>query len=165
MTDKINRKEVLAQQSRNKGPRGKRQSSTDWHEADAARFLFKAQCYDAGPDSQTRCGLCGECIRLCYVLKVLESADPFATEAGKVVIGECCFQPIKVVNQKLYRQLLAAAINLRTFIEAIRRDQRIFGGSGCEPNEVGCPPLPVAANQEQVSEIFERLLAEGGNHA
>lgn len=132
-----------------------------WRIADAARFLFKGQCYDAGRESEMKCGLCGEQIRLCYVLKVLQSPDPLSAEIGKLTIGECCFKPIKDVNKKLYRQLLAAAINLRTFVEAIQRDQRIFAGILAEP---GSSPLPLDADEGMASQMFERIIAGGGDH-
>lgn len=160
MADKINCKEV-GQQSE-KGSRGKRQGTRTWQTEDAARFLFKGQCYDAGPDSETKCSLCCERIRLCYVLKVLETADPLAPEIDKLAIGECCFQSIKVVNEKLYRQLLAAAINLRTFMEAVERDKQIFGGSAQE-NDGFSQALP-GADEELASKLFDSLLADGGEH-
>lgn len=161
MADKINCKEV-GQQSE-KGSRGKRQGTRTWQTEDAARFLFKGQCYDAGPDSETKCSLCCERIRLCYVLKVLETADPLAPEIDKLAIGECCFQSIKVVNEKLYRQLLAAAINLRTFIEAVERDKQVFAGGGSAKTV----PLPVSVrvDEELTCGMIERSIAEGGNHA
>ena len=162
MTDKINRKEVVRRSGKTRSG-GKRKGGGSWHATDAARFLFKAQCYDAGPDSETTCGLCGEHIRLCYVLKVLESADPFAPETGKLVMGECCFAPIRAVNQKLYRQLLAAAINLRTFMEATERDKRVFTESA--PDDVNCQPVPLGLDDDLALQIFGRVIAEGGDHA
>lgn len=132
-----------------------------WGIADAARFLFKGQCYDAGRESEMECGLCGEQIRLCYVLKVLQSTDPLSAELDKLTIGECCFKLIKGVNEKVYRQLLAAAINLRTFLEAIQRDQRIFAGIVPEP---GCSPSTLDADEEIASQMFERIVAHGGSY-
>lgn len=159
MTDKVNRNEISQRERR----QVKGRSTRTWQIEEAGRFLFKAQCYDAGPDSETTCGLCGERIRLCYVLKVLESADPLAPEVGKLTIGECCFKPIKAINEKLYRQLLAAAINLRTFIEAVERDKQVFAGGGSAKTV----PLPVSVrvDEELTCGMIERSIAEGGNHA
>jgi hypothetical protein len=159
MTDKINFNRRA--QRTGKSSAGRRRGTTELRSADAARFLYKAQCYDAGPESETKCGLCGGQIQLCYVLKVLQSTDPLSAEIGKLTIGECCFKPIKGVNEKLYSQLLAAAINLRTFVEAIQRDQRIF--AGIVP-ESGCSPLPLDADEEMVSRMFEQIIAQGGEH-
>jgi hypothetical protein len=158
MTDKTNRDEVLQR----KRPRGKQQSTHNWQIEDAARSLFKAQCYDAGADSETRCGLCGERMRLCYVLKVLAFTDTLAPEVGKLTIGECCFRSIKAVNERLYRQLLAAAINLRTFMEAVERDKRVFAGS--MPQDVPSLPSPLGADEEATWVILEQSIAEGGDH-
>lgn len=157
MTDKMNCKDG----SRRSGKKSHVKHLGTWRTADAVRFLFKAQCYDAGSDSETRCGLCGKRIRLCYVLKVLETADPLAPEVGKLTVGECCFKPIQAVNEKLYRQLLAAAVNLRTIIEAVERDKDLFGGSA---DKVEFPqPLP-GSDEEVASELFDSLAANGGEH-
>lgn len=161
MTNKINRKEVAHRSGI--ASRGGRQSGRTWQVGDAGRFQFKAQCYDAGPDSETRCHLCGRRVRLCYVLKVLETADPCAPEVGKLTIGECCFKPIKAVNEKLCRQLLAAAINLRTFIEAIQRDQQMFGGG--KLNKIDGQQLPHGAAEELIRGLFDSHIGEGGDHA
>jgi len=143
--------------------------SEKWGAADAARFLFKGQCYDAGPGSDTTCSLCGTHIRLVYVLKVLESpSHSCAQEAGKLNAGECCFKPIGAVNERLYRQLLAGAVNLRTYIEAIERDQRIFQvrQDAVAPEKVRLPRLEVlGAEEDRVRELFEALLSDGGDHA
>lgn len=159
MTGKMNRKEVLQR----KRARVKRPSSHTWRIEDAARFLFKAQCYDAGPDSETKCGLCGAQIRLCYVLKVLESVDLLASEVGKLTIGECCFQRTKTVNEKLYPQLLAAAINLRTFMEAVDRDKRVF--AGVVPDELKCQASLLGLDDELAFHTFEPVIGEGADHA
>ncbi len=96
-----------------------------WQSADAARFLFKGQCYDAGSRIFRSCDLCGEPIRLVYVLMAVESAShPFSPEIAKLDVGECCFEKIEAVNGKLCGQLQAAAVNLRTYMEAIERDRR-----------------------------------------
>jgi hypothetical protein len=160
MTDKINGKEVGQRSA--KRSRGKRQGTHTWQIEDAARFLFKAQCYDAGPDSETRCGLCCQRIRLCYVLKVLETADPLSPEVGKLTIGECCFRSIEVINGKLYRRLLAAAINLRTFMEAIERDKEVCTGSAKEKVAFS-QSLPVGS-EATLSDLFESLATQGGTH-
>lgn len=136
-----------------------------WLAEAADRFLFKGQCYDAGPDSETKCGLCGKHIRFCYVLKVLELSDPLTPEVGKAVIGECCFEPIKAANAKLYRQLLAAAINLRTFMEAVQRDKRRFSGPGLAQDEIECSPSGVVGAEEPLNRLFDSLIEEGGDHA
>lgn len=159
MRDTINLKDVR-QRSQNRSLR-KRQGTRTWQFADAARFLFKAQCYDAGPDSETRCGLCRGEIRLCYVLKALETADPLAPEVGKLTIGECCFQQIKLINEKLYRQLLAAAINLRTFMEAIERDKRTFTGTAQE-KVASFQSLP--DTDANLRDLFQTLAVDGGEH-
>ena len=100
-----------------------------WQSADAARFLFKGQCYDAGSRIFRSCDLCGEPIRLVYVLKVIESPSHHCSpEIDKLDVGECCFEKIEAVNEKLFFQLVAAAINLRTYMEAIERDRRVFVG-------------------------------------
>ena len=116
----------------------------------------------------TTCGLCGEHIRFVYVLKVIESPSPshsHSREVGKLHIGECCFEPIRVVNEKLYRQLLAAAVNLRTYIEAIERDQRIFGAMESEKVESAPPLLGVAAlDENSIPQWFEALVKDGGDH-
>ena len=142
---------------------GRRIGGNAWRHGHAARFLFKGQCYDAAPDSETRCGLCGERIRLCYVLKVLETTDLLSPEIDKFTIGECCFKPIKSANDKLYCQLLAAAINLRMFMEAIQRDKQVFAGG--LPDKV--EPLPVALGEDEALawQMPERIVAEGGDHA
>lgn len=95
------------------------------------------------------------------MLKVLHSTDSLSPEIGKLTIGECCFKPIKAVNGKLYRQLLAGAVNLRTFMEAIQRDQLIFAGA---VPELGCSSSPLDADEEMESQTFERIIAQGGDH-
>ncbi len=128
MANQININEVAARSGRSGRSAAKKTGHERWRAADAARFLFKGQCYDAGSASDTTCSICGAHIQLCYVLKVLETADLLSLEVGKITVGECCFEPIKAVNQKLHGQLFTAAVNLRTYIEAIERDKRIFGG-------------------------------------
>jgi hypothetical protein len=135
-------------------------TSARWRPADAARFFFKGQCYDAGSESDTTCSFCAKYIRLVYILKVVESHS-CAQEVGKLNVGECCFEPIEAVNEKLYRQLLAAAVNLRTYMEAIERDQRIF-----ETGQQALPGLEVLRVEEDlVQQLFEGLLSDGGDHA
>jgi len=99
------------------------------HKYDPARLIYKAQCYDGGAESATTCGICGEVIRFCYVLKLLEDTTdvPSAKEIGKVVVGDCCFPPFRESNPDLHRKLLAAQVNLGTYIEAIERDKRVYG--------------------------------------
>ncbi len=139
-----------------------------WQSADAARFLFKGQCYDAGSRIFRACDLCGEPIRLVYVLKVVESAShPFSPEIARLDVGECCFRKIEAVNQKLYSQLLAAAVNLRTYMEAIERDRRIFAGPQEAPEleTVELPQLEVPGmGEDWVRQLFEALVSDGGNH-
>jgi len=140
-----------------------------WRSADGARLLFKGQCYDAGPESDTTCSLCEGFIRLVYILKVVEShSHSCAQEVGKLNVGECCFEPIEAVNAKLYRQLLAAAVNLRTYVEAIERDQRIFEGQqkAVASEKVKLPRLQVPGPEKgSVRKPFEALVNDGGNHA
>jgi hypothetical protein len=139
-----------------------------WHSADAARFLFKGQCYDAGSRIFRACDLCGEPIRLVYVLKAVESAtDPFSPEIARLDVGECCFEKIEAVNKKLYGQLLAAAVNLRTYMEAIERDRRIFAGpqEAPESETVELPGLLVPGfGEDWVRQFLEALVSVGGNH-
>jgi len=109
--------------------------------------------------------LCGEHVRLCYVLKVVQDPSlPYSPEVGKLLIGECCFKPIKAVNEKLYRQLLAAAVNLRTFIDAIERDKRIFAESDAAPEKFDSSQLQLV-DEELGCQLFEGLSDEGGDHA
>jgi len=143
--------------------------SQRWWSPDAARFLFKGQCYDAGPESDTTCSLCGWFIRLVYILKVVEShSHSCAQKVGKLSVGECCFKPIEAVNEELYRQLLAAAVNLRTYIEAIERDQRIFGDQqkAVASEKVKLPRLGAPGPEKgSVRKSFEALVNDGGDHA
>jgi hypothetical protein len=108
-------------------------------------------------------------IRLCYVLKVVQDPSlPYSPEVGKLLIGECCFKPIQAVNEKLYRQLLAAAVNLRTYIGAIERDQRIFGSrqKAVASEKVKLPRLEVPGPEKgSVRKSFEALVNDGGDHA
>jgi len=140
-----------------------------WQSADAARFLFKGQCYDAGSRIFRACDLCGEPIRLVYVLKVIESpSHPCSPEIAKLDVGECCFRKIEAVNEKLFFRLLAAAINLRTYMEAIERDRRVFAGRHeiLESEEVELPQLQVPGlDEDWVRQLFEELVGDGGNHA
>ena len=112
---------------------------------------------------------CGEHIRLVYILKVSESHSHSCAQAvGKLNVGECCFEPIKAVNEKLYRQLLAAAVNLRTYIAAIERDQRIFGSrqKAVASEKVKLPRLEVPGPEKgSVRKSFEALVNDGGDHA
>lgn len=144
-------------------------TSARWRPADAARFFFIGQCYDAGPESDTTCSLCGERIRLVYILKVIESHSHSRTqEVGKLNVGECCFEPIRAVNKKVYCQLLAAAVNLRTYLEAIERDQRIFETrqQAVAPEKVKLPgPEVLRVQEDLVRQLFEGLLSDGGDHA
>jgi hypothetical protein len=99
------------------------------------------------------------------VLKVVQDSSlPYSPEVGKLLIGECCFKPIQAVNEKLYRQLLTAAVNLRTFIDAVERDQRIFAETGAEPGKFDPAQLQLV-DEELGRQLFEGLLDEGGDHA
>ena len=156
MANQINVNEVAAKSGRRGRSAASKTGRERWLAADAARFLFKGQCYDAGLASDTTCSLCGEHIRLCYVLKVLEAVDLLSLEVGKLTVGECCFQPIEAANEKLHRQLLAAAVNLRTYIEAIERDKRIFDdrqAAVLDPEE------------DLIRRLSQALLSDGGDHA
>jgi hypothetical protein len=147
----------------------KSKSGEHWQSADAARFLFKGQCYDAGSAIFRACDLCGEPIRLVYVLKVIESPfQPCSPEIDKLDVGECCFENIEAANQKLYHQLLAAAVNLRTYMEAIERDRRVFAGrhEAGESEKVEFPqPRAPSPDEDWVRQWFEELEGDGGNHA
>lgn len=165
MTDQINLKKVGSRSHKRARSSSRPQGEHTWHSVDAARFLYKGQCYDAGHESETTCELCRKRIRLCYVLKVVQDSSlPYSPEVGKLLIGECCFKPIQAVNEKLYRQLLAAAVNLRTFIDAVERDQRIFAETGAEPGKFDPAQLQLV-DEELGRQLFEGLLDEGGDHA
>ena len=155
MANQINVNEVAAKSGRRGRSAASKTGRERWLAADGARFLFKGQCYDAGPASDTTCSLCGEHIRLCYVLKVLEAVDLPSPEVGKLTVGECCFHPIEAANEKLHRQLLAAAVNLRTYIEAIERDKRIFA------DRQAAVPDP----EDLIRQLSQALLSDGGDHA
>ena len=169
MANQINVNEVEAKSGRRGRGAASKTGRERWLAADAARFFFKGQCYDAGPESDTTCSLCGEYIRLVYILKVVEShSHSCAHEVGKLNVGECCFEPVEAVNEKLYRQLLAAAVNLRTYIEAIERDQRIFGSrqEAVASEKVKLPRLEVPGPEKgSVRKSFEALVNDGGDHA
>ena len=169
MANQINVSEVAGKSGRRARSVATQNRCETWRAADAARFLFKGQCYDAGPASDTTCSLCGEHIRLVYILKVGESHSHSSTQVvGKLHVGECCFEPIEAVNEKLYRQLLAAAVNLRTYIEAIERDQRIFGSrqKAVASKKVKLPRLEAPGPEKgSVRKSFEALVNDGGDHA
>jgi hypothetical protein len=156
MAHQINVNEVVAKSRRGAHSAATENGGERWRVADGVRFLFKGQCYDAGPASDTTCSLCGEHIRLCYVLKVLEAVDLLSPEVGKLTVGECCFQPIEAANEKLHRQLLAAAVNLRTYIEAIERDKRIIA------DRRAAVPDP---EEDLIRQLSQALLSDGGDHA
>lgn len=131
-----------------------------WQSEDAASFLFCGQCYDAGSESDKTCGLCSEGIRFNYVLKVIESPDdPYSPQVGKMHIGECCFKSLKAANEKLYLQLLAAAVNLRTYLAAVERDKTIFGPDAT-PENFDYSKLRLV-DEELGLQLFEGLLDEG----
>lgn len=165
MTDQINLKKVRPRSNKRVRSSSQPQGEDTWQSVDAARFLYKGQCYDAGYESETTCELCRKRIRLCYVLKLVQDPSlPYSPEIGKLTIGECCFKPIKALNEKLYRQLLAAAVNLRTFIEAVERDQRIFAETGAERGKFDSSQLKLCVDEELAGQLFEGLLYEGGDH-
>src|SRR5271165_4191447 len=135
MTDRINLEEVGARSRRRTRSASRHLGGNTWQSEDAAHFLFCGQCYDAGSESDRTCGLCGEGIRFNYVLKVIESPDdPYSPQVGKMHIGECCLKSVKAANEKLYLQLLAAGVNLRTHLVAVERDKRIFGTDATPEN-------------------------------
>jgi hypothetical protein len=165
MANQIKLNEVAGKPSRRARSAATQNRGEAWRSADAASFFFKGQCYDTGSESDTTCSFCGERIRLVYILKVV---DACAQEVGKINVGECCFEPIEAVNEKLYRQLLAAAVNLRTYIEAIERDQRIFGDrqQAVPSEEVKLPRVEMPGPEEgSVWQLFEALVNDGGDHA
>ena len=169
MTSPINIDGVAKRSGRKTRRVAKSNRGERWQAADAARFLYKGQCYDAGSAIFRACDLCGEPIRLVYVLKVVESAShPFSPEIAKLDVGECCFEKIEVVNEKLFVQLVAAAINLRTYREAIERDRRVFIGRQeakeseiVEMLQLRGPGL----EEDSVRQLLEALLIEGGHYA
>jgi hypothetical protein len=164
MTDQINSTKVGSRSRKSGRYAGRHLGGNTWQSGDGARFLFGGQCYDAGSGTDTTCGLCGEGIRFNYVLKVIESpSDPYSAKVGKLHIGECCFKSVKAANEKLYLRLLAAAVNLRTYREAIERDMRIFG-PGATPENFDYSKLQLV-DEELGRELFEGLLDEGGDRA
>ncbi|MGO9083897.1 MAG: hypothetical protein ACLQBK_01620 [Candidatus Sulfotelmatobacter sp.] len=164
MTDRINLEEVKSRSRKRARHASRHVGGNTWQSGDAGRFLFGGQCYDAGSGSDTTCGLCGEGIRFNYVLKVIESpSDPYSPQVGKMHIGECCFKSVKAANEKLYLQLLAAAVNLRTYLEAVERDKRIFG-PGATPENFDYSKLQLV-DEELGRQLFEGLLDEGGDPA
>jgi len=63
---------------------------------------------------------------------------------------------------------VAAAVNLRTYIEAIERDQRIFGDRqpAVPSEEVKLPRVEVLGPGEgSIWQSFEALVNDGGDHA
>ena len=95
---------------------------------DPTLLIYKGQCYDAGTESANLCATCGGHIRFCYTLKLLASGDVFsAKEIAKFRIGDCCFHYFQEWNPELHRKLVAAEVNLRTFVEAVERDKRVYG--------------------------------------
>ena len=166
MTDQINLNNFGSRSHKRARRSSQHLGGNTWQPADAARFLYKGQCYDAGSESETECELCRKRIRLCYVLKVVK--DPslaYSPEVGKLLIGECCLKPIQAVNEKLYRQLLAAGVNLRTFIEAVERDKRVFAEPDAASENFGSSQLQLCVDEELGRQLFEGLLGEGGDHA
>ena len=147
----------------------KSKTGESWQPADADRFLFKGQCYDPGSAFFRACDLCGEPIRLVYVLKVIESpSHPCSPEIDKLDLGECCFRKVAAENEKLYCQLLAAAVNLRTYIEAIERDRRVFVGrrEAAESERVELAQMQVPGpDEDSVRQLFEAIVSDGGDHA
>ena len=82
--------------------------------------------------------------------------------------GNAASKKIEAVNGKLCGQLQAAAVNLRTYMEAIERDRRIFAGpqEAPESETVELPQLPVPGlGEDWVRQLFEALVSDGGNHA
>ena len=64
--------------------------------------------------------------------------------------------------------LLAAAINLRTYMEAIERDRKVFVGrqETLESEKVELPQLQVPGlDEDWVRQLFEEILSDGGDHA
>lgn len=169
MTSPINTDGVVKRSGRRTCRIAKATKRERWQPADAARFLFKGQCFDAGSRIFRACDLCGEPIRLVYVLKVIESpAYSYSPEIDKLDVGECCFDKIEAVNEKLFFQLLAAAINLRTYIAAIERDRRVFIGQQ-EVNESEMVEMlqlrGPGLEEDPVRQLLEALLIQGGHHA
>jgi hypothetical protein len=169
MVGPININGVVKRSGRKKRRVAKSNRDERWQSADSARFLYKGQCYDAGSRIFRACDLCGEPIRLVYVLKVIESpSHPCSPEIDKLDVGECCFEKIEAVNKRLFFQLLAAAVNLRTYIEAIERDRRVFVGrqEPAESEKVEFPqPLAQGLDEDWVRQLFEGIVNDGGNHA
>ncbi len=169
MTSPININRVAKRSGRRTSRIAKATKRERRQSADAARFLYKGQCYDAGSRFFRSCDLCGEPIRLVYVLKVIESpSHPCSPEIDKLDVGECCFRKIEAVNEKLYAQLLAGAINLRTYLEAIERDRRVFIGQQ-EVNESEMVEMlqlrGPGLKEDSVRQLLEALLIQGGHHA
>ena len=164
MTDQINLRKGVSRSRKSARYATRHVGGNMWQSGDAVRFLFGGQCYDAGSGSDTTCGLCGEGIRFNYVLKVIESPDdPYSPKIGKLHIGECCFKSVKAANEKLYLRLLAAAVNLRTYLESVERDKRIFG-PGATPENFDYSKLQLV-DEELGRQLFEGLLDGEGDRA
>ena len=164
MTDQINLRNGVSRSRKRPRYASGHLDGNKWQSRDAACFLFGGQCYDAGSGSDRTCGLCGEGIRFNYVLKVIESPDdPYSPKIGKLHIGECCFKSVKAASEKLHLQLMAAAVNLRTYLEAVERDKRIFG-PGATPENFDYSKLQLV-DEELGRQLFEGLLDEGGDRA
>jgi len=66
MANQIHVNEVAAKSGRRGRSAASKTGRERWLAADAARFLFKGQCYDAGLASDTTCRLCAEQILSTY---------------------------------------------------------------------------------------------------
>ena len=81
--------------------------------------------------------------------------------------GNVASRKIEAVNEKLYAQLLAGAVNLRTYLEAIERDRRVFIGQQ-EVNESEMVEMlqlrGPGLEEDWVRQLFEALVSDGGNH-
>jgi hypothetical protein len=94
---------------------------------DPANLIFKGQCYDAGVSARN-CAICNEAMQYCYVLKILgDDSGVCPPEVGKLCMGECCLELIRVWNLDLYHELMVASAYLRIVTKATERDQRLYG--------------------------------------
>jgi len=85
---------------------------------DPAKFLFRGQCYDAGPGipSRRRCACCDHLIRQVFVLH--------DSLGHKFYFGSGCIDHFGKWNKPLHTKLKAARIWLRTWIKAKMHDTR-----------------------------------------
>lgn len=85
---------------------------------DPAKFIFRGQCYDAGPGipSRRRCVCCDHLIRQVFVLH--------DSLGHRYYFGSGCIDHFSKWNKPLHKKLKAARIWLRTWIKSKMNDTR-----------------------------------------